>query len=1506
MHAIRSWMRTRLHRLVAAGVVTSIALLLAGVAGVGQYPDCNWNCTSRDVQVVEAFVDAPATCTPGTAVSATLYATFDNGTNANRYAVRLIGGLYVDGRLEESLEVCALSTMPPGQSTAALTSLSWTCGEDVELRIVTVSWVARPSTCVETPTCSSRTAKCWSAPLIEVGGLPLSVGFASSAPACQRTAMAFTDQTTGGEPPYSYSWAFGDGVGTSSSPEPSYTYAVPGTYTVTLTVTDADGVNSSTSGTVTVRANPVATADNGGPYCPGDTIELLATGGVAYSWTGPNGFTSDIANPTIPNATSADAGLYTVVVSNASGCADQASTLVAIDAAAPTLTVPADVTIECGASISPETTGQATPVDDVDPVPTVTYTDAPASAGCGGSGTISRTWTAADACGNSVSGLQTITIVDTTPPTLLVSSATFVCDGAGNTADIDGWLASAAASDTCGGITVSHDYAGLSGACPGTGAATVTFTATDACGNTAERTATLRVVDSAPPTAGDDAATTPEDVAVTVDVLANDGDICSPALGIAGVGTPSFGSAMIVGGKIEYTPPAGFHGVATFSYTVGDCSGNVALGLAEVTVTPENDPPVANDEAVTAQEDTPVAITVTATDPDGDTLTYAILTGPSNGTITGFDPATGSLSYTANADYNGPDSFTFEACDPDGLCDAGTVTITVEPVDDPPVAAPQDLTTPEDTPLSITVTGSDADGDPLTYDIVSGPGSGVISGFDPVTGNLVYTPNPDYNGPDSFVFEACDPDPAHGCAQAVVRIEVTPVNDPPVARDQVRVTAEDTATGFFALAVSDPDNTLAELTCDCLVPPVHGTVERGPDHTVNYIPDPQFAGTDEFTYEVCDPEALCDTATVKVTVTADNDNPVVQADDQTTPEDTPVSFPVTHDDPDGDVLTCATSDPAHGSVVPASGMVSPPYPATATLTYTPDPGFFGIDQVVISCSDGNGGGDAITVEITVTPVNDPPVANDEAVTAEEDTPLAITVTATDPDGDAPAYSIVSGPSNGTITGFDPATGSLSYTANADYHGPDSFVFEACDPEGLCDTGEVTITVEPVDDPPLADPQDLTTPEDTPLSITVTGSDADGDPLTYGIVSGPGSGVISGFDPVTGELLYTPDPDYRGADSFVFEACDPDPAHGCAQAVVRIEVTPVNDPPLASDQVRVTSEDTATGFFALAISDPDNTLAELTCDCLVPPVHGTVERGPDHTVDYIPDPQFAGTDEFTYEVCDPRGLCDVATVTVVVLPVNDPPVARDDTASVAEDENVTIDVPGNDTDVDGDLNPRSVRIVSPPGSGTASVGPVAGEVTYEPNDDYYGVDVFVYEVCDSQGVCDTAVVEITVVPINDPPVANDDLATTAEEQPVVIDVTRNDIDIEGEIDPGSVTIITPPGVGTATVDPTTGKVTYTPPPDFDGTAGLVYQVCDLAGVCDTATVEIQVTPVNDPPSVECFEATVESASTTAFALRGSDPDSDPLTYSIDEPPAHGSIGGFDPTTGEFVYSPQACV
>jgi len=1494
--------------LLCVFVASCIPTLCPSALGKDEYPDCNWKCSAKNAAVENVWVETIGdSCVPGSPIVASVYLTFNNKSGSTLYALRCLGDFYVDGDLEVSIDEC-VGDASPGVTTLLLASVAIDCSSDIELRDVVVSWSPRDETCGDEPSCPGRATQCWSADVIDVIPEYLYVDFDFDSPVCLGEPIAFFSTTSGGEEPYAYSWDFGDGAGASSAENPTYTYAAPGTYTVSLTVVDDDGTTNTALHDDDVTEPPFAEASNAGPYCPGDTIELFAEGGLFYEWSGPDGFVSSDQNPIILNATASDAGTYTVTVYDNLDCQATASTQVVMDATAPMLVVPTDVTIECDDPRDPAGTGEATATDDVDPFPTIDYADALDLSSCGGSaGTITRTWTATDDCGNSVSKTQTITIVDTTPPSLSISSAQFECDGSGNTTDITAWLASAVATDTCSTVTVTNDYAGLSGACPDIGSVEVTFTATDACANAATRTATLAVVDTAAPNVVNDSAATDEDLAVLIDVLANDSDTCDPSPALASVGTPSVGTAGIVGGQVRYTPPPGYNGTTIFSYTIEDCSVNAASALVEVTVTPVNDPPVVNDQALTAQEDTPLPITVTATDPDGDPLTYSILSGPSNGTISGFDPATGGLTYTPEENYNGPDTFTFEACDPDGLCNTATVTITVEPVDDSPVADPQDLTTPEDTPLPITVTGSDVDGDPITYGIVSGPSNGTINGFDPATGQLTYTPDENYHGPDSFVFEACDPDPGHGCAQAAVAITVTPVNDPPVANDQSRVTPEDTATGFFALSVSDPDNTLAEIVCDCLIPPAHGTVVRGPNHTVNYTPNTDFAGIDTFTYEVCDSEGLCDTATVTITVSGANDNPVVSASDQTTPEDTPITFAVDHSDPDDDSLSCTASDPAHGSILPAAGTVSPPYPATEMLTYTPDTGFSGVDQVVITCEDGQGGSDSVTVEIIVIPVNDPPIANDESGTVQEDTPLPITVTATDPDGDTLAYMILSEPTNGTISGFDPDTGDLLYTPNANYHGPDSFTFEACDPSGACDTGVVTITVEPVDDLPVATPQDLTTPEDTPLAIGLIGSDADvGEPINFGIVSGPTNGTIRGFDADTGELIYTPNENYHGSDSFTFEVCDPHTWHGCAQATVTITITPVNDPPVAQDQSRTTSEDTETGFFSLLIADLDNTLAEIVCDCQVPPSHGTVVRGPDHTVNYIPNPGFSGQDTFSYEICDSVGACDTAFVTVDVLPVDDPPVARDDAVGVAEDGSVVIDVPANDSDPDGDLDATSVVVLTQPAHGDVTVDPVIGEITYDPDANFTGTDTFSYEICDSQGACDTATVTVEVNPVDDPPVANDDTASVAEDGTVTIDVPDNDSDPDGDLDVTTVSIVSQPSNGTVSVDPVTGEITYEPNDDFSGTDTFSYQICDSVNVCDTATVEVNVIPVDDPPVANDDSTSTPEDVAVVIDVPANDYDVDDnldrTTVTITSQPSNGTVS-VDPATGEATYTPE---
>jgi len=1491
------------NRVVAVGL-TIVVLILLGVLAVGQYPNCGFNCAANDVNVTVAFVNAPDACTVGQTVTVGLYVRLENGTNTNRYAVRFLGDLYVGGAFERSFDECVINTMSPGSSTQLLATISWPCGESLELRDVIVSWSANAETCADTPSCAERKAKCWPNARIPVEGTPLAAFFTSNAPVCDGSLVSFTDQASGGSGSYSYDWDFGDG-GASASANPSHLYSAPGTYTATLTVTSS-GVTSSYSDTITVNPNPVATAANGGPYCAGDTIELTATGGTSYSWSGPNGFSSSLQNPTIPSATGADAGVYSVIVTDVYGCTDQASTLVEVDAAAPTLTVPADATIECGGSVDPAQTGMATATDDTDPSPTVSYSDVENLNGCGATGTITRTWTATDACGNSVSGTQTITIVDTTSPTLTISSTQFECDGAGNVADISAWLATATATEMCGTVTVTNDYSGLTGSCHGVGSADVTFTATDACGNVTTRTATLTVVDNAAPSAADDTATTDEGVSVPVDVLANDGDVCDPAPSLAAVGTPDFGTASIVGGQIEFTPPAGFDGTATFSYTIEDCSGNTDTALVEITVLPGNGPPVANDESVTAEEDTPLPITVTATDLDGDALTYTILTGPTHGTISGFDPATGEMTYTPDADYHGPDSFTFEACDPEGLCDTGAVTITVEPVDDPPLADPQSLTTPEDTPLPITVTGSDADGDPITYGIVSEPSSGTISGFDPATGDLIYTPDENFTGTDSFVFEACDPHPEHGCSQATVTIKVTPLNDPPTANDDATSTLEDVAIVIGVASNDfDVDGNLDPTTVTVLAAPAFGTVSVNPlTGDVTYTPDLHYHSTDTFIYEICDTDGLCDTATVTVNVVAGDDPPVAQDDNALTSEDQPISIDIlaNDNDPDGDL------DPTSVivTVQPVNGTVAID-PVTGEATYSPDENFHGQDVFTYQVCDSEGVCDEASVAITVLPVDDPPVANDQSLTAEEDTPLPLTVTATDPDGDTLTFSILSNPTNGTISGFDPATGELIYTPDEDYHGPDTFTFEACDPDGLCDTGTVTIMVEPIDDPPVADPQDLTTPEDTALPITVTGSDVDGDPITYGVVSGPSHGTISGFDPDTGELIYTPAENFNGTDSFVFEACDPHPEHGCAQATVTITVTPVNDPPVALDQSRATSEDTETGFFSLLVSDPDNTLAEIVCDCQVPPSHGTVVRGPDHTVNYIPDPDFSGVDTFTYEICDTDGACGTATVTVTVNPVDDPPVAIDDAVEVAEDGSVEINVPANDSDPDGNLDLTSVAVVSGPSNGTVSVDPITGVITYEPDENFHGTDTFTYEICDTEGACDTGTVTVEVNPVDDPPLAGDDTAQVPEDGSVTINVPVNDTDPDGDLDITSVSIVSQPPNGTVTVDPITGEITYEPDENFEGIDKFTYQICDSVGVCDTATVTVNVLPVDDPPVANDDSTSTAEDIAIVIPVVGNDFDVDgnldPTTVEIVSSPSNGTVD-VDPFTGAVTYTPEA--
>src|SRR5207244_2943162 len=181
----------------------------------------------------------------------------------------------------------------------------------------------------------------------------------------------------------------------------------------------------------------------------------------------------------------------------------------------------------------------------------------------------------------------------------------------------------------------------------------------------------------------------------------------------------------------------------SFTFKANDGTVDAAAATVSLTVVHVNHAPVAAAQTVTAAEDTAKGIVLTATDADGDPLTYSLVAGPTHGTVSGTAP---NVTYTPAANYNGPDSFTYKANDGTLNSNIATVAITVTAVNDPPVANAQSVTTNQDTAKAMTLTASDVDGDPLTYAVVAAPTHGALSRVAP---NLTYTPSAGYSGPDS-------------------------------------------------------------------------------------------------------------------------------------------------------------------------------------------------------------------------------------------------------------------------------------------------------------------------------------------------------------------------------------------------------------------------------------------------------------------------------------------------------------------------------------------------------------------------------------------------------------------------------------------------------------------------------------------------------------------------------------------------------------------------------------
>ncbi|MDC0710796.1 kelch repeat-containing protein [Stigmatella sp. ncwal1] len=255
-----------------------------------------------------------------------------------------------------------------------------------------------------------------------------------------------------------------------------------------------------------------------------------------------------------------------------------------------------------------------------------------------------------------------------------------------------------------------------------------------------------------------------------------------------------------------------------------------------------------------------------------------------------------------------------------------------------------------------------------------------------------------------------------------------------------------------------------------------------------------------------------------VRVTQDNRMPVAQAVSVTTTRRKPAAVVLQATDLDGDILEYVVVTP------PAKGTLSG---SVDRLIYTPGDTALGNDSFTYKAHDGEAESNVATVSLVIS--NASPSGEPQAVYLPKGQTRSVTLRATDPDGDVLAYTVVTPPRNGTLSGTAPG---LLYTPRPGFVGTDSFTFKASD--GLTASPVIPVSLWVLNAAPVAQALSIQTSEGTPVAVTLRATDADGDALAFGVVTPPAHGSLSGSPPA---LLYTPEPGYTGPDSFTYQASD---------------------------------------------------------------------------------------------------------------------------------------------------------------------------------------------------------------------------------------------------------------------------------------------------------------------------------------------------------------------------------
>ena len=836
---------------------------------------------------------------------------------------------------------------------------------------------------------------------------------------------------------------------------------------------------------------------------------------------------------------------------------------------------------------------------------------------------------------------------------------------------------------------------------------------------------------------------------------------------------------------ITLKPPQDQFGFTIVTVSVTDSKGNPASASFRLTVLPVNDAPDAQPDTPNIDEDHSLTLNLLANDSDAESNPIWIksIQYPSHGVLS-FNG--GTYTYTPYANWHGVEVLNYTVTDGQDTS-SSTVTITVNSVNDNPVAYDNWLVVPivPDESRSIDVINSgyhdyDPDGDAISVVAIVTQGTYGTAVIEADGKTVTYTRNSTldggYEGADQFQYRISDGTLTDTAWVYVDDHFTSSLDCEPVYYDKY----EDDPSFIVTLPISNPNSVPYTVTINSTPLGTFTHEESDPQTIWTFTPAKDANGYEavQFTAEQ-DGGGESSYSYVVLRVYPVNDAPVIDRfnEDAVTP-DVPTAVSCLEDSADGvtfdiDFHDVDTTNPNLTVFAYTADTVSTSIaPLVVDLTVTDHDDGTATVKAVPSIANSNGTTDIIvgvsdgvevvthTVEMTVTPVDDAPAAGNLSRTLYEDTSDTVTLinSNTEVDGDSVELTITEQPDHGTLT-MSGGT-AVIYTPDANYTGTDSFTYAIADQtaQELSASGAVSLTIEPVNDPPVISNLVYlqTTAEDTPKDVPLTVSDADNNMTGSGSYSFTSSNT--GLVPLAGitirhdagnNMIVTVNPaeNQYGVTIITVTAND---GTATATGSFRLAVTPVNDVPVAAD---------ASATVAEAVLPVKTTSVSIDLRGKFSDVEGTpvisaiteVSAGKainsNGVVSYTVDGNFNGEATFKYTVLDGDGATATGTVTVTVTPSNDPPVAEDDEGfSTPETDPVTIDVLGNDTDAEGDT--LSVDSASG-GNGTLTINP-DNTITYTPSGTYNGSDSFVYTASDGNGGTDTAVVYLTVDPVNDAP------------------------------------------------------------------------------------------------------------------------------------------------------------